>query len=123
MYMQLPAVVYIAIAAIGWIKYSTCPPRHPAGMSVALSLGSMHVHVQRYRGGPVLQEELEKNKCRSKSIDVWQRGVDTEMFNPRFRSAEMRALMTDGDTDAPLLVYVGRLGAGGCHRIGSCASC
>lgn len=25
----------------------------------------------------VLQDELTKNRCRSKSIDVWQRGVDT----------------------------------------------
>lgn len=24
-----------------------------------------------------VQDELTKNRCRSKSIDVWQRGVDT----------------------------------------------
>ena len=56
------------------------------------------------------QVELEKNKCRPKSIDVWQRGVDTDVFNPRHRTAEMRARMTDGHPEAPLLVYVGRWG-------------
>lgn len=59
------------------------------------------------------QTELERNHCRPKSIDVWQRGVDTEVFHPRHRSREMRARMTNGHPDAPLLVYVGRLGAGG----------
>lgn len=29
------------------------------------------------------QDELIKNMCRMKSIDVWQRGVDTEVFHPR----------------------------------------
>jgi len=43
---------------------------------------------------------------------VWQRGVDTDVFHPRHRSRAMRERMTDGNPDAPLLVYVGRLGAG-----------
>ena len=47
-----------------------------------------------------------------KSIDVWQRGVDTEVFNPRFRDQEMRSKMSDGHPEAKLLVYVGRLGNG-----------
>jgi hypothetical protein len=63
--------------------------------------------------GRALQSELERNKCRPKSIDVWQRGVDTDVFHPRHRSAEMRVRLSDGHPEAPLLVYVGRLGAGG----------
>eukprot|EP00879_Flechtneria_rotunda_P023746 GHRR01025139.1.p1 GENE.GHRR01025139.1~~GHRR01025139.1.p1 ORF type:complete len:359 (+),score=96.89 GHRR01025139.1:158-1234(+) len=58
-----------------------------------------------------LQDELTKNRCRSRSIDVWQRGVDTDMFNPRHNNAAMRVRMTDGHPEDPLLVYVGRLGA------------
>jgi glycosyltransferase involved in cell wall biosynthesis len=58
-----------------------------------------------------LQEELERNRCRPRSIEVWQRGVDTDVFNPRHKSAAMRARMSDGHPDSPLLVYVGRLGA------------
>lgn len=57
-----------------------------------------------------MKNELIKNLCRQKSIDVWQRGVDTEVFNPKFRCAEMRSRMTDGHPESPLLVYVGRLG-------------
>jgi glycosyltransferase involved in cell wall biosynthesis len=57
------------------------------------------------------QEELEKNRCRPRSIEVWQRGVDTDVFNPKHKSAAMRARMSDGHPEAPLLVYVGRLGA------------
>jgi hypothetical protein len=61
---------------------------------------------------PALQDELERNSCRQKRIDIWQRGVDTEVFHPQHRSADMRERMTEGQPEAPLLVYVGRLGAG-----------
>eukprot|EP01024_Parvocaulis_polyphysoides_P067884 TRINITY_DN8196_c1_g2_i1.p1 TRINITY_DN8196_c1_g2~~TRINITY_DN8196_c1_g2_i1.p1 ORF type:complete len:486 (+),score=63.09 TRINITY_DN8196_c1_g2_i1:36-1493(+) len=58
-----------------------------------------------------MKKELAKNKCRAKKIEVWQRGVDTQEFNPKYRCQEMRNKMTDGYPEAPLLVYVGRLGA------------
>ncbi len=58
------------------------------------------------------QLELSRNKCRDKRIDVWPRAVDTTVFNPAFRSQSMRERMTDGNPDATILVYVGRLGAG-----------
>ncbi|KAJ9516133.1 hypothetical protein QJQ45_024563 [Haematococcus lacustris] len=58
-----------------------------------------------------MKDELTRNDCRTKSIDVWQRGVDTEVFNPRFRNAAMRHRMSGGHPQAPLLLYVGRLGA------------
>lgn len=61
--------------------------------------------------GLLLQDELIKNRCRARSVDVWQRGVDTDVFNPKHKTAAMRERMTDGHPDAPLLVYVGRLGA------------
>lgn len=40
---------------------------------------------------------------------VWGRGVDTDVFHPRFRSAEMRARLSDGHPDDLLMLYVGRL--------------
>ena len=45
-------------------------------------------------------------------MDVWQRAVDSQVFNPRFKSYEMKSRMTDGHPEASLLSYVGRLGAG-----------
>lgn len=55
--------------------------------------------------------ELSKNNCRGKSIEVWKRGVDTEVFHPKYRSHEMRCRMSENSPDTPLLLYVGRLGA------------
>ena len=43
--------------------------------------------------------------------DLWQRGVDTELFQPHFASPEMRDRLSQGHPDCTLLIYVGRLGA------------
>jgi glycosyltransferase involved in cell wall biosynthesis len=43
--------------------------------------------------------------------DLWQRGVDTELFQPHLASAEMRDRLSQGHPDCTLLLYVGRLGA------------
>ena len=58
------------------------------------------------------QTELSRNKCRPQRIDIWQQAVDTDVFNPAFRSQEMRARMSGGKPDSVILTYVGRLGAG-----------
>ncbi|EIE20061.1 UDP-Glycosyltransferase/glycogen phosphorylase [Coccomyxa subellipsoidea C-169] len=58
-----------------------------------------------------MKTELSRNKCRPQRIDVWQQAVDTDVFNPGFRSAEMRARMSGGKPDSVILTYVGRLGA------------
>ena len=55
---------------------------------------------------------LRRNGCRSKRMDVWQRAVDTDRFNPAFRSDEWRSRITDGHPERVVLTYVGRLGAG-----------
>ena len=44
-----------------------------------------------------------------KQVGLWKRGVDPERFDPRFRSAEMRAALSNGHPDDILLIYVGRL--------------
>lgn len=43
-------------------------------------------------------------------VRVFGRGVDTELFSPRYRSAELRAGWSCGPDD-PVLLYVGRLAA------------
>src|SRR5690606_19696449 len=40
---------------------------------------------------------------------LWKRGVDTERFRPRAPSVEMRNRLSNGESDKPLLLYVGRL--------------
>jgi sulfoquinovosyltransferase len=59
----------------------------------------------------VMAAELTRQQCRGSAICLWRRGVDVDIFNPSFRSAEARAALSAGDVEAPLLVYVGRLGA------------
>lgn len=44
-------------------------------------------------------------------VDLWQRGVDTEMFQPHLASTQMRSRLSGGYPDSPLLLYVGRLSA------------
>ena len=58
---------------------------------------------------PQIQKELTDNGI--PRVDVWRKGIDTERFNPKFKNAEMRKIMSDGNPDDFLMVYVGRLGA------------
>jgi len=44
-------------------------------------------------------------------VAVWQRGVDTDLFQPHHASADMRSRLSEGNPDDPLLLYVGRLSA------------
>jgi glycosyltransferase involved in cell wall biosynthesis len=44
-------------------------------------------------------------------LDLWQKGVDTDKFHPRFKSEAMRSRLSQGHNDATLLLYVGRLSA------------
>ncbi|XP_030449910.1 sulfoquinovosyl transferase SQD2 [Syzygium oleosum] len=43
-------------------------------------------------------------------IRLWNKGVDSESFHPRFRSQEMRYRLSNGEPEKPLIVHVGRLG-------------
>lgn len=44
-------------------------------------------------------------------VALWPGGVDTTRFHPDRRSESMRARLTEGHPESPLLVYVGRLSA------------
>ena len=57
---------------------------------------------------PQMQQELTNKGI--PRVDVWRKGIDTERFDPKFRSDQMRAKMTDGHPEDFLMVYVGRLG-------------
>ena len=58
---------------------------------------------------PQMRDELTSNGI--PRVDVWRKGIDTERFNPKFKSDEWRSKMTDGNPDDFLMVYIGRLGA------------
>jgi glycosyltransferase involved in cell wall biosynthesis len=44
-------------------------------------------------------------------VDLWQRGVDTEMFQPHLASSQIRSRLSQGNPESPLLLYVGRVSA------------
>jgi glycosyltransferase involved in cell wall biosynthesis len=44
-------------------------------------------------------------------VDLWQRGVDTELFHPDLACHQMRSHLSLGHSESPLLLYVGRLSA------------
>ena len=50
------------------------------------------------------------NEIGIRRVDVWQKGINVERFSPDFHSKEMKKLLTNGHPEAPLLIYVGRLG-------------
>ena len=60
----------------------------------------------------VTSSELRRNlnNIGIRRVDVWQKGINVERFSPNFKSREMRKLLTNGHPEAPLLIYVGRLG-------------
>jgi len=59
---------------------------------------------------PQLQQQLKDLGC--DNVEVWRKGIDTDVFSPSFNSdnAEMRSELSDGQPERPLLLYVGRLG-------------
>ncbi len=44
-------------------------------------------------------------------VDLWQKGVDTELFHPELATKEMRSHLSQGFPQHALLLYVGRLSA------------
>jgi glycosyltransferase involved in cell wall biosynthesis len=54
------------------------------------------------------------NDLRNRGIEdprLWERAVDSDLFAPSARSAEMRERLSGGEPEKPLLLYVGRLSA------------
>ncbi|MBD2596807.1 glycosyltransferase family 1 protein [Nostoc spongiaeforme FACHB-130] len=56
-----------------------------------------------------MMEELSSHGI--ERVDLWQRGVDTELFHPDLASLEMRSHLSQNHPESPLLLYVGRLSA------------
>jgi len=127
-----PDIVHVAnpaILGLGGIYYAKT-------MNIPL-VASYHTHLPKYLEHyglamlePVLWEMLKGahnqatlNLCTSTAmvselrshgierVDLWQRGVDTELFDPELASNEMRWRLSQGHPESPLLLYVGRLGA------------
>lgn len=58
---------------------------------------------------PQLCQELVQNGF--ERVGLWRKGIDTTIFNPKYKSLQMRTRLTQGHPEQPLLIYVGRIGA------------
>lgn len=56
---------------------------------------------------PQIQQEFHEHGIHN--VFVWPKGVDTDMFNPRFKDEAMRNIMTDGHAEDFLVAYIGRI--------------
>lgn len=57
---------------------------------------------------PQIADEMQKNGIGN--VYLWPKGVNTTQFHPNWASREMRTIMSAGNPDDLLLVYIGRLG-------------
>lgn len=58
---------------------------------------------------PQLQDKIQ-TIIGHRRVSVWQKGINLDIFSPRFASKNMRMKLSCGHPDDPLLLYVGRLG-------------
>lgn len=71
-----------------------------------LKLAHNQAHLNLCTSTAMVQELVTRGIDR---VDLWQRGVDTEMFQPHLTSRQMRSRLSGGHPDSPLLLYVGRV--------------
>ncbi|KAK1365495.1 Sulfoquinovosyl transferase SQD2 [Heracleum sosnowskyi] len=58
-----------------------------------------------------IAKDLEKARVTAANkIRLWNKGVDSNTFNPMYRSHKMKLRLSNGEPDRPLIVHVGRLG-------------
>ncbi len=94
---QLPKYLhYYKLGSIEGLVWSLLRTRHN-GATVNLCTSSAMV------------EELTRHGIAR--VRLWQRGIDTDFFRPEEAYHEMRAYLSGGRPDSPLLLYVGRLSA------------
>ncbi|XP_042411736.1 sulfoquinovosyl transferase SQD2-like [Zingiber officinale] len=58
----------------------------------------------------ISKDLLAAHVTAANKIRLWNKGVDSESFHPRFRSHQMRMRLSNGEPEKPLLIHVGRLG-------------
>ncbi|KAE8711674.1 Sulfoquinovosyl transferase SQD2 [Hibiscus syriacus] len=54
--------------------------------------------------------QAEKSILSVNRIRLWNKGVDSESFHPRYHSLEMRLRLSNGEPEKPLIIHVGRIG-------------
>jgi glycosyltransferase involved in cell wall biosynthesis len=114
--LGVAGIYYAAILRVPLvISYHTDLPRylHYYGLGAieglvwqAMKLRHNQAAINLCTSSPMV-EKLESRGI--ERVALWQRGINTELFHPSRASREMRAYLSEGHPDSPLLLYVGRL--------------
>lgn len=88
---------YVESLRIGWAR-----------QPVASWIRMLHnmAAVNLCTSGPMVDKAIQQG---IRNVELWPKAVDTVSYHPDKRCAEMRAKLSDGHPDAPLVVYVGRM--------------
>jgi glycosyltransferase involved in cell wall biosynthesis len=96
-------------------SYHTDLPRYLPGYGLGFARGAIWPLLRRVHNAANLnlcpsnftRRELRAHGIRH--VGLWRGGVDTALFHPGRRSPSVRARLSGGRPEAPLLLYVGRL--------------
>ncbi|MDX1650206.1 MAG: glycosyltransferase, partial [Myxococcota bacterium] len=96
-------------------SYHTDFPRYAPGYGLRAVEGTVWPLIRRVHNAAhvnLCPSRFTQRELRAHGVErvgLWRGGVDTERFHPRRRSLAMRARLSEGRPDAPLLLYAGRL--------------
>lgn len=88
---------YVESLRIGWL-------RQPAATWIRMLHNMAAVNL--CTSGPMVDKAVDQG---IRNVELWPKAVDTTGYHPDNSSGDMRARLTDGHPEAPLVVYVGRM--------------
>lgn len=88
---------YTESLRIGWL-------RQPAATWIRMVHNMATVNL--CTSGPMVDKAIDQG---IRNVELWPKAVDTRGYNPDRRSREMRERITDGNPDAPVVIYIGRM--------------
>jgi glycosyltransferase involved in cell wall biosynthesis len=105
--MRIPLVVSYHTNLPAYLRY------YKLGFIERLTWALMRIRHRRANlnlcTSTAMMEDLESHGI--DHLGLWERAVDADHFRPGMASPKMRSRLSDGNPEAPLLLYVGRLSA------------
>lgn len=88
---------YVDALGIGWTRPLT---------EAALKYLHNQAAVNLCTSGPMVEKARNMG---IRNVQLWPKAVDTQTYHPDRATAQMRERLTDGNPDAPLVTYIGRV--------------
>ena len=103
--LKLPLVISYHTRLPQYLRYYGLSALEPASWKV-MKLRHNKAQLNLCTSSVMVSELREHGVER---VKLWPKAVDTERYHPRFASPEMRGWLSEGQPEAPLFLYVGRL--------------